>query len=84
MLAAYASLVRIQEFLLLDEKDMSFRSDEADEKRELKIDGSFALTKDMQPILKDIHLTVTPGRLHMCVGHVASVSGNNSSSVSLT
>ena len=73
VLAAYASVLRIQKFLLLDEKQPTSTQEE-EQSNVIQLDGSFALANDAKPILKDIHVTLKPGKLHMCVGPVASVS----------
>ena len=72
ILAAYASLLRIQGFLRLDEKQPT-STKEDEHSSVIRLDGSFALETDAKPILKDIHVTLKPGKLHMCVGPVASV-----------
>lgn len=92
ILAAYASMKRIQDFLDMDEKssiaggtedvdqeEKSQNSETAQEKSpdttELTMDdASFSWLPDSPIVLNDVTLSLLPGKLHMCVGPVASVS----------
>ncbi|KAF8312113.1 P-loop containing nucleoside triphosphate hydrolase protein [Clavulina sp. PMI_390] len=85
ILAAYASLKRIQTFLQMEEKGGDSHLEKKDndpskeklpgggEVRDLKMDGaSFSWLPDSPIVLHGISLQLTPGKLHMCVGPVAS------------
>ncbi|KAF8312075.1 P-loop containing nucleoside triphosphate hydrolase protein [Clavulina sp. PMI_390] len=86
ILAAYASLKRIQNFLRMQEKPHAPQQGEATSQSEekskspqiqgvedFKMEGaSFSWLPDSPIILHDIHLLLTLGKLHMCVGPVAA------------
>lgn len=82
--AAYASIKRIQSFLLLeDQTDTdSVGEDHGAVKRPLgdscsaiKMENaSFGWTAEGEPFLHDVTLNLQSGQLHVCVGSVASVS----------
>ena len=90
ILAAHASMKRIQTFLETDEKSaIAFDNtthhgqDEQPQSpvqiqekiSELSIDNaSFSWLPDSPVVLHNITCSLTPGQLHMCVGPVASVS----------
>lgn len=88
ILAAYSSMKRIQTFLEMDEKPTIASDEGLQEDRELDTDFAHTVTEkaeDSQTLkiehasfswLKDITLSLLPGKLHMCVGPVASVSFN--------
>ena len=79
--AAYASVKRIESFLLLEDKEEALVDDKALEEKPqdsdfspIKIvDGSFAWTSDSEAFLQDVNIDLAPGRLHLCIGPVASV-----------
>lgn len=92
MLAAYASVKRIQTFLEMDEKPIIASDDSHREDREPRVDAaddtdeksesfetltiehaSFSWLPDSPTVLKGVTLSLLPGKLHMCVGPVASV-----------
>ncbi|QRW07534.1 ABC transporter [Ceratobasidium sp. AG-Ba] len=77
LFAAYASLQRINVFLMMEEKQpLQVISDkDADEKPPgvVHLDhASFAWDKTSKLVLHDITFTLRPGMLYMCVGSVAS------------
>lgn len=79
--AAYASIKRIEFFLLFEEKEESNGADKCAEEEPLRpasssikmINASFAWTSDSEPFLKGIDIDLEPGKLHLCIGTVASV-----------
>ena len=79
--AAYASVKRIESFLLLEDKEEALVDDKVLEEKPqdsdfspIKIvDGSFAWTSDSEAFLQDVNIDLDPGRLHLCIGPVASV-----------
>ncbi|KAF8312074.1 P-loop containing nucleoside triphosphate hydrolase protein [Clavulina sp. PMI_390] len=84
ILAAYASLKRIQAFLQMEEKtigpalemdgpnDLEEKLNSRDV-QDFKMDiASFSWLPESPIVLHDITLKLTPGKLHMCVGPVAS------------
>lgn len=90
ILAAYASLKRIQTFLEMDEKreiatdqsehidDVVHTPNQLDEKSKndetMSIEqASFSWLPDSPVVLHGISVALLPGKLHMCVGPVASV-----------
>lgn len=80
IVAAYASMKRIQSFLELDEKrdhDANGDNDDTSEKQETQTltveNASFSWLPDSPVMLDDINLELLPGKLHICVGPVASV-----------
>lgn len=79
ILAAYASMKRIQTFLAMDEKrditadDLDERLAEKAENMGLSIENaSFSWLPDSPVVLEDIDVTLQPGKLHMVVGPVAA------------
>lgn len=94
ILAAYASMKRIQSFLEMDEKssiagntgdgDQEEKSQDPESAQEKSIDttkltmdnASFSWLPDSPVVLNDVTLSLLPGKLHMCVGPVASVSAS--------
>ena len=75
VLAAYASLERIQGFLQLEEKPQ----DVANTKQSLpqvtlSFKGSYSWTTDSEPVLRNIDVHLPANKLTVCVGPVASVS----------
>jgi hypothetical protein len=75
MFAAYASLKRIQTFLLLDEKSEIGGEEEAEKQQScIHLQGSFAWAKKSNPVLFDIEVQIPVNQLTVCVGPVAAVS----------
>lgn len=86
ILSAYASLVRIQNFLSLEEKrdisleedtqvaDLLYAGDEGNNSTLKLENASFSWLPDSDVVLKDVNLTLNIGALYMLVGPVASVS----------
>lgn len=80
ILAAYASMKRIQTFLAMDEKrDIANHLDSNDEKEDgnmtVKMESaSLSWLPDSPIVLEDVDIELKPGKLHMIVGPVASVS----------
>ena len=82
--AAYASIKRIESFLLFEEKEEDETDDKSVSTEEKPndplfspikmIDASFAWTSDSEPFLKNVNIELDPGKLHLCIGSVASVS----------
>ncbi|QRV93384.1 ABC transporter [Ceratobasidium sp. AG-Ba] len=77
LFAAYASLQRINVFLMMEEKQplQVISKKDADEKPSgvVHLDhASFAWDKTSKLVLHDITFTLRPGMLYMCVGSVAS------------
>lgn len=79
---SYASIKRIEGYLLLEDKEDAHEDDtRSQEKGELKevsvpikmVDASFAWLSDAESFLKDVNVTLNPGKLHICIGPVASV-----------
>ncbi|CAL1707862.1 unnamed protein product [Somion occarium] len=78
--AAYASIKRIESFLLFDEKEDNADSDkgssekaESEELTSIKmVDAVFAWSPDSEPFLQDININLCGGQLHLCTGPVAS------------
>ncbi|KAK7692904.1 hypothetical protein QCA50_004540 [Cerrena zonata] len=78
--AAYASVKRIESFLLLEDKEEDAVDDKSSEEKpqssdfsSIKIvDGSFAWTSESEAFLQDVNIELDPGRLHLCIGPVAS------------
>lgn len=84
MLSAYASLVRIQDFLALEEKrdisleteaqsDLLYAGNEGSSSTLQLKDASFSWLPDSETVLKEVNLALKLGSLHMLVGPVASV-----------
>lgn len=87
ILAAYASVKRIQEFLTLDEKDITASTKALAEKgnssnqssnppASISLHGSFSWDKGSSLVLKDIDLDLPTDKLTISVGPVASVSNS--------
>lgn len=79
ILAAYASMKRIQTFLAMEEKrditadDQDEALAEKDENMRLSIENaSFSWLPDSPVVLEDVDVTLQPGKLHMVVGPVAA------------
>lgn len=83
--AAYASMKRIQSFLLLEDQKGILATDSDNttlEKQPLDdslasvimSNASFGWTTEGTPFLRDINMKLEGGQLHVCVGPVASVS----------
>ena len=81
LFAAYASVKRIESYLLLEDKENALEDDKSfvDEKQgriasPIKMtDASFSWASDADPYLKDVNIELQPGKLHLCIGPVASV-----------
>lgn len=77
VLAAYASLKRIQIFLQLEEKQDSSDTTSAaldNYSSSLSFKGSYSWKQDVGPVLHDINLRIPQNSLSICVGPVAAVS----------
>ncbi|KAK7692905.1 hypothetical protein QCA50_004541 [Cerrena zonata] len=81
LFAAYASVKRIESYLLLEDKeDVSEEDKDTAEKCEGResapikmLDASFAWTSEAEePFLKDISVDLAPSKFHICIGTVAS------------
>ncbi|KIJ50859.1 hypothetical protein M422DRAFT_158793, partial [Sphaerobolus stellatus SS14] len=73
ILAAYASLRRIQRFLQLEDKDRQDAIDQpVSSSEDLIFEGSFSWSKEAEPALHDIKIQLPYNSLTMCIGPVAS------------
>lgn len=77
VMAAYASMKRIEKYLLFDEKpqSQSIASDPNSEKHvdsDITLRGSFAWNKEEEPILPNVDITIPTGKLTICTGPVAA------------
>ncbi|KAG8843455.1 hypothetical protein FRB91_003345 [Serendipita sp. 411] len=72
ILAAYASMKRIQSYLQFDEKSEKKNPSEKTVDALVHLRGSFSWNKDGEPVLPDIDLKLPTGKLTICAGPVAS------------